>query len=39
MDYKEIMENVWSDVQKLMPEHLSRLSWSGEQLILLGKAN
>lgn len=32
MDYKEIMENVWSDVQKLIPEHLARLSWSGEQL-------
>lgn len=32
LDYKEIMENVWNDVQKLMPEHLARLSWSGEQL-------
>ncbi len=32
MDYKKIMENVWSDVQKLMPEHLERLSWTPEQL-------
>jgi phenylacetate-coenzyme A ligase PaaK-like adenylate-forming protein len=32
VDYKKIMENVWSDVQKLMPEHLERLSWTPEQL-------
>jgi len=32
MDYKKIMESVWADVQKLMPEHLQRLSWTPEQL-------
>jgi|GEM_PF-1916226 len=32
MDYKKIMENVWSDVQNLMPEHLERLSWTREEL-------
>lgn len=32
MGYKEVMSSVWTDVQKLMPEHLNRLSWSSEQL-------
>ncbi len=32
MDYKDIMNNVWSDVQDLMPEHVERLSWSREQV-------
>ncbi len=32
MDYKKIMESVWADIQKLMPEHLERLSWTPEQL-------
>ena len=32
MDYKKVLENVWGDVQKLMPEHIERLSWSSEQL-------
>jgi len=32
MDYKKILENVWTDVQKLMPEHLERLAWTREQL-------
>jgi phenylacetate-CoA ligase len=32
LDYKNILENVWADVQKLMPEHLERLSWTREQL-------
>jgi len=32
MNYKEIMSIVWADVQGLMPEHVSRLSWSCEQV-------
>ncbi len=32
MDYKKIMESLWADIQKLMPEHLQRLSWIPEQL-------
>lgn len=26
------MKGVWADVQKLMPEHIERLSWTSEQL-------
>ncbi|MGB2691238.1 MAG: hypothetical protein WBC96_01960 [Thermodesulfobacteriota bacterium] len=26
------MKSVWADVQKLMPEHVARLSWTSEQL-------
>jgi phenylacetate-coenzyme A ligase PaaK-like adenylate-forming protein len=32
MNYKEIMKGVWADVQKLMPGHLERLTWTTEQL-------
>ncbi|MGB2693186.1 MAG: hypothetical protein WBC96_11885 [Thermodesulfobacteriota bacterium] len=32
MSYEEIMKGVWADVQKLMPEHIERLSWPSEQL-------
>lgn len=32
MNYKQIMKGVWADVQRMMPEHMSRLSWTSEEL-------
>ena len=32
MDYKTIMNDVWKEVQGIMPEHIQRLSWSKEQV-------
>ena len=32
MDYKKVIENVWTDVQRLIPEHIERLAWSREQV-------
>ncbi len=33
MDYHQIMNKVWAEVQGLMPEHVERLSWSREQVV------
>ena len=32
MEFNDIMKNIWSDVQGLIPEHVQRLSWSKEQV-------
>jgi len=32
MDYKQITEKIWGDVEKAMPDHLRRLSWSKDKL-------
>ena len=32
MKFDDIMNDIWSDVQALIPEHVERLSWSQEQV-------
>lgn len=32
LGYKDVMSSIWADVEKLMPEHVERLSWTSEKL-------